>query len=115
MSSTLTWRLTPGGEPAVELLYVLSIASQVPLDQYTALLAHLTAESIALCAQADYESPNSLVPQQQYCIASDSADSLVVFQCLPVPDYEGEPVPNFTAIVGRFQWLLVPAPRQLIA
>lgn len=110
MSSILTWRLMPSGLPAISLDWVLSIASQVPLDQYMALIAHLTAQSIALCDQSDYESPNSLVPQQIYCVAGSPTDSYITFQCLPTPDWTGEgPAPNFTMIVGRFQWVLVPA------
>jgi hypothetical protein len=90
--------------------FVLTVATQDPTALYLALLTHLTAEGIALCGQADYEAPNSLIANQLYCIAGDPADAYQTFQCLPVPDWEGEPVPNFTTVVGRFQWLLVPAP-----
>ena len=110
MSAILTWRLTPPNAPSGDLGFVLTVATQDPTALYLALLTHLTTEGIALSSQLDYESPNGLVPNQMYCIAGDPEDAHQTFQCLPVPEWPEPPVPNFTVVVGRFQWLLVPAP-----
>ena len=108
MSAILTWKTVGSNSP---LVYVLTVDSQIPQDMYLALLTWLTTTSIALCSAEEYAAPNQLTANQMYCVAGDEADSHLVFQCLPTPDWGGDPpAPNFTASVAYLQWLLVPAP-----
>lgn len=108
MSAILTWKTVEPDTASLE--YVLTVASQDPRDMYLALLKFLTDKGIALCSAEDYAAPDNLKANRVYCVAGDQAESHLVFQCLPVPDWPEKPVPNFTVAVANLQWLLVPAP-----
>ena len=108
MSAILTWKTVDAQSP---LDYVLTVGSQDPQTMYLALLTWLTQKSIALCSAEEYADPNKLMANQMYCVAGDEAESHLVFQYLPTPDWGGEPPPpNFVVPVAYIQWLLVPAP-----
>ena len=81
--------------------------------RFVALTQWLTNNGFGLCTRAEYDSPDLLAPNVNYCVISDivSLSSYLLFQCLPTPDWPegGDPAPNYTANIGDLRWLVVPA------
>ena len=89
--------------------FVLSCEN--PKDQWICLFRYLTEKNIAFCSQEDYMNPNTLQPQQIYCVVKDGIldGAYTLFQCLPTPDWESteEKAPNFTSVVGSLAWVIM--------
>jgi hypothetical protein len=105
MSSILVLLAVDGSK----IQYIL--ACENPKDQYICLIRFLTDAKISLCSQEDYMNPNTLQPQQIYCVVKDGnlENAYTLFQCLPTPDWESkeEKAPNFTSVVGSLAWVMM--------
>jgi hypothetical protein len=88
--------------------FVLSCEN--PKDQWIYLSRYLTDKNIAFCSQEEYLNPNTLQPQQIYCVVKDGNlyGAYTLFQCLPTPDWESkeEKAPNFTSVIGSLVWIM---------
>lgn len=82
-----------------------------PKDQWICLFRFLTDKNIAFCSQDEYMNPDSLKPQQIYCVVKNGTleGAYTLFQCLPTPDWESkeEIAPNFTSVIGSLAWVMM--------
>ena len=82
-----------------------------PKDQWICLSKFLTDNNIAFCSQEEYMNPNSLRPQQIYCVLKNGTleGAYTLFQCLPTPDWDSkeEKAPNFTSVIGSLAWVMM--------
>jgi hypothetical protein len=89
--------------------FVLSCPN--PKDQWIYLFRFLTNKNIAFCSQEEYMNPDSLKPQQIYCVVKNGTveGAYTLFQCLPTPDWESkeEIAPNFTSVIGSLAWVMM--------
>ena len=89
--------------------FVLSCEN--PKDQWIYLFRFLTDKNIAFCSQEEYMNPDSLKPQQIYCVVKNGTleGAYTLFQCLPTPDWESkeEKAPNFTSVIGSLAWVMM--------
>jgi hypothetical protein len=82
-----------------------------PKDQWIYLFRFLTNKNIAFCSQEEYMNPDTLNPQQIYCVVKNGTveGAYTLFQCLPTPDWESkeEIAPNFTSVIGSLAWVMM--------
>lgn len=87
------------------------LSCEDPKDQWIYLFRFLTEKNIAYCSQEEYMNPDSLKPQQIYCVVKNGTleGAYTLFQCLPTPDWESkeEKAPNFTSVIGSLAWVMV--------
>jgi len=98
--------LLPINEPRVE--YVLSCRNVS--DQWISLTRWLTNKNIALCDRDQYENPDSLKPNNLYCVKGDSvAESFRLFQVLVTTDWDDKenPAPQFVSDIGWLAWTYI--------
>ena len=99
--------LLPAFEPIIK--YVAQCAN---IDlQWVTLVTFLTTNNFQLCTRDEYENPDLLKPNVNYCVISKNLDpsSYLVFQCLPTPDWpkeSEEPAPNYTSVIGNLQFFV---------
>ena len=87
------------------------LSCEDPKDQWICLFRFLTEKNIAYCSQEEYLNPDSLRPQQIYCVVKNGTleGAYTLFQCLPTPDWESkeEKAPNFTSVIGSLAWVMM--------
>lgn len=87
------------------------LSCEDPKDQWIYLFRFLTEKNIAYCSQEEYMNPDSLRPQQIYCVVKNGTleGAYTLFQCLPTPDWESkeEKAPNFTSVIGSLAWVMM--------
>ena len=104
MTSVLV--LLPVNEPRVE--YVLSCENAI--DKWIYLARWLTLKNIAICGREQYENPDSIKPNNLYCVKSENvAESFRLFQVLVTSDWEDKenPAPQFVSDIGWLAWTYI--------